>query len=164
MLSLWQFIEPQEKLEDIDSYIRTVLSDTCQCDIAEDNILNSFFSCPSEVPPDQVLYRATLTETVGSNCTQLVDHLKSIVQSDSAPPLVVVGNILEIRQDCNVEASDIDVDLSCTVPTGPLPTAAASTELAPIIGGVVAGVVLILLLILLLALVVACRRRNMKDM
>lgn len=156
-------METKEKLADIDSYVRTVLSNACQCSLGG-NILMSFFTCPPNTPTDQVLYRATVRETEVANCTRLVTFLESSVQSDSASPLVVLGNILKIRQDCNAEAPFIDSDLVCpsgptsaTTLTGDNPT----SQLGAIIGGAVAGVVVILLLVMLLFLVVACRRRRM---
>ena len=125
------------------------------------NILVSFFTCSDNTPPDQVLYRA---EIQGGNCTRLVRGLESVIKSSSAPSLVVRGNVLEIRQDCNVEAAVIDADLVCprTDPTSSPTITNSPSQLGVIVGGVVAGVaVIVLLVIILLVLVVSCRRRHM---
>ncbi len=157
-----QFIEPREKLADIDSYIHMVLSVSCQCDLGDNNILRSFFTCPEGTPPDQVLYRTALREVERRNCTELVSAYGSAIPSSTAPPLLVLGNILKIRQDCDVEAPAIDSDLICLPPvvSTPITSTNPPLQLGAIVGGVVAGLVVILVLAVLLIVVVFRRRRR----
>lgn len=158
----FQFDNTQEKIEDIDSYVHSAISPTCECSFPRGNVLGGAFTCLAE--PDVVVYRSEIRGSDAGNCENLVSFLQQSIQSQTNPSVFVDGNLLELTADCDFSVSSINSEgVQCAVTVTSEALAESEGNVTVIAGGVAAGAVAVVLLILtLLVVCVVLRRKNLK--
>ncbi len=103
---------------DIKDNIYEVLAEVCpQCPLDVTMLDSEEFAC-IDGSPKKVLYRAEMSANPESDCTVLLTQIRQWVRSGTAS-VSVLGNRLDVDQDCRVEIEDLISPPDCTVPNTP---------------------------------------------
>lgn len=102
------------------------------------------------------MYQADVT---GVDCSDLVEALEMAI--DSSPSLLVLGNLLELRADCDVGVTS--EDFVCTMRRGEPGENSGGINLIMIAGAAVGGALLVALVLIFCMVLVVCRKKKRRT-